>query len=395
MKIIVSLFVACCSVFLAEAQTYKACHFYVSAHPDDWQLFMGINAYQEVGRDTNKVIFIHVTAGDAGWLASKYGMGNTAYYLAREKGAKNSVEFAVNAKITASTLNVPSSGTTLFNGKAIKWYKYKNTMNYVLRLPDGFSNSSSPNNLGKLYNQIIDTLRAVDNSASYAGWDDLVKTVADIVLFERDTIPIAWINYPDPDPVKNTNDHNDHKYSGLLMQDVIDTTDDDGFNQRLFLNYVTGNKTANLTRDQTKIESGLFAAYCLGLTMARYKTDWITGFTIYCDKNYYSEILHNDSSRTGHSFRIAEPKRGTELYDCIPNPASQMCEVSFNLCERRHVTVTLYDEAGKMVRTLAGGNFEMGMQTVKFDTGTLPVGTYMLLLDDGNSALNNTLEVMR
>jgi len=40
--------------------------FYFSAHEDDWQLFMNPNAYHDVQRASTKVVFVYLTAGDAG-----------------------------------------------------------------------------------------------------------------------------------------------------------------------------------------------------------------------------------------------------------------------------------------------------------------------------------------
>src|SRR5512144_1026118 len=45
--------------------------FYFAAHEDDWQLFMNPNAYQDVQRTSTKVVFVYLTAGDAG-----AGLGN-------------------------------------------------------------------------------------------------------------------------------------------------------------------------------------------------------------------------------------------------------------------------------------------------------------------------------
>src|SRR5690349_21191295 len=70
--------------------------FYFGAHPDDWQLFMNPNAYYDVQRPSNKVVFVYVTAGDAG-----VGLGNGGraqpYYLARENGGKLSAKFMADA----------------------------------------------------------------------------------------------------------------------------------------------------------------------------------------------------------------------------------------------------------------------------------------------------------
>src|SRR4030095_10435487 len=76
----------------ASVRNTNAVAFYFGAHPDDWQLFMNPNAYYDVQMPSNKVVFVYVTAGDAG-----LGLGNGGraqpYYLARENGAKVSDKF--------------------------------------------------------------------------------------------------------------------------------------------------------------------------------------------------------------------------------------------------------------------------------------------------------------
>ena len=86
----------CAENTVASAQNTNTVAFYFGAHPDDWQLFMNPNAYYDVQKPSNRVVFIYVTAGDAG-----LGLGNGGraqpYYLARENGAKLSVKFMADA----------------------------------------------------------------------------------------------------------------------------------------------------------------------------------------------------------------------------------------------------------------------------------------------------------
>src|SRR5689334_10192163 len=71
---------------------------YVAAHQDDWQLFMGANAYDDIvnSNDSARVVVIYVTAGDYSDLRSDTAFGKIAYLLARERGAKNSVRLAAD-----------------------------------------------------------------------------------------------------------------------------------------------------------------------------------------------------------------------------------------------------------------------------------------------------------
>src|SRR6266487_1516572 len=86
----------CAENTVVLAQNTNPVAFYFGAHLDDWQLFMNPNAYYDVQKPSNKVVFVYVTAGDAG-----VGLGNGGrsqpYYLARENGAKRSVKFMADA----------------------------------------------------------------------------------------------------------------------------------------------------------------------------------------------------------------------------------------------------------------------------------------------------------
>jgi hypothetical protein len=104
--------------------------FYFAAHEDDWQLFMNPNAYHDVQRPSTKVVFVYLTADDAG-----AGLGNAGrsqpYYLARENGAKLSVRFMADAQKVPV---IPIDSVTSLSGHAIKRWLYRDTVSYFLRL---------------------------------------------------------------------------------------------------------------------------------------------------------------------------------------------------------------------------------------------------------------------
>ena len=83
-----------CSLSFVPSICAQNLEIYVSAHPDDWQLFMNPNAYKSVANPENKVIFLHTTAGDAG-----HGMGFNDYTLAREEGSLRAIRFMCNSLV--------------------------------------------------------------------------------------------------------------------------------------------------------------------------------------------------------------------------------------------------------------------------------------------------------
>src|SRR6187397_3221411 len=109
-----------------SSQHTNSVSFYFGAHPDDWQLFMNPNAYHDVQKPSNKVVFVYVTAGDAG-LGLGTGGRSQPYYLARENGAKMSVKFMADA---ARAQEIPIDSVASVSGHAIKRWLYRNTVSY-------------------------------------------------------------------------------------------------------------------------------------------------------------------------------------------------------------------------------------------------------------------------
>ncbi len=113
--------------------------FYFAAHEDDWQLFMNPSAYHDVQRPATRVVFVYLTAGDAG-----AGLGNAGRsqpcYLAREYGAKLSVKFMADARTTPV---IPVDSVASVSGRAIPRWLYRDTVSYFLRLPDANPESAA------------------------------------------------------------------------------------------------------------------------------------------------------------------------------------------------------------------------------------------------------------
>ena len=106
---------------------------FVSAHPNDWQLFMNPNAYHAVSDTNHLVIFLHITAGDAG-----NGMGYNDYTLACEEGSKRVMRFLVKAAYPQANFeDLIIITIKSINNHNLHFYKYRNISSYFLRFPDG------------------------------------------------------------------------------------------------------------------------------------------------------------------------------------------------------------------------------------------------------------------
>jgi hypothetical protein len=235
---------------MADAQD-TAISFYVVAHADDWQLFMSPNAYHDLVAPQSKVVFIITTAGDAG--------GKSSYWGAREEGAKSSVRFCL-APLTALS---QSTTTQQFNGHKIHRWSANNATCYFLRLPDGGLDSRGfpayhHQSLSKLKYGQIDSITAVDNSATYSGWSDFSMTLQEIVQAESSGIASVWVNYPNPDLSANPDDHPDHIATGQAVQAMPIIS---SLQQALFVGYSLGRAPMGLTATDLFWKAGMFAAY--------------------------------------------------------------------------------------------------------------------------------------
>jgi GlcNAc-PI de-N-acetylase len=183
---------------------------YIAAHQDDWQLFRGNWAWNDV-QSGAKVVFIYVTAGDGGQGEKQW--------KAREAAAMASVEM-----ITGQPAAPPTQEN--FNGRPITCYVSALTRSYFLRLPDGgfcepgkgyertgFQSLTLLRNEGK-------RMEAVDCSASYESWYELIDTVSAILTRETETSSntTPWINTSRKDRQANPDDHFDHYEVGEIVE---------------------------------------------------------------------------------------------------------------------------------------------------------------------------------
>lgn len=199
MKYLVIIFVSFC-FYSATSQNLEV---YVSAHPDDWQLFMNPNAYKSVENQENKVVFIHTTAGDAG-----NGMGFNNYTLAREEGSLRAIRFMCNSlKDKGLGLNVDEEPTKIKKHQ-IRKITYANTAAYFLRLPDGNYlgpgyETTGSSSLRKLVQGLQGPIQTIDESTSYSSLDDLKATLIKMIKKEAKGYESIILNVAETDTVSN------------------------------------------------------------------------------------------------------------------------------------------------------------------------------------------------
>ena len=260
--------------------------FYFAAHQDDWQLFMNPSAFEDVAGGAAKTVFVHVTAGDAGSGTGSRGRQHP-YYLARDNGADNAVRFMVDANTSPAREAVSQMA---FNGHAIYRVSYRNTVRYFLRVPDGNVPgtgyaSTGWQSLKRFADGKIDTLTAVDNSAVYHGWSDLVATMQAIMAFERGSATLMQINVADPDPRVNPEDHSDHLMVSKL---AVDAAKNLGCVRRVYyVDYASSRLPENLNTRKRDMESSVFAVTLAGVLAFDHGTSWRHYDESYVGRNYF------------------------------------------------------------------------------------------------------------
>ncbi len=60
-----------------------------------------------------------------------------------------------------------------------------------------------------------------------------------------------------------------------------------------------------------------------------------------------------------------------------PNPFNPSTKISFDIPEKTHVDLAVYDIQGKKVVTLVNEMLESGNYSIEFNSGYLPSGTYL------------------
>jgi hypothetical protein len=134
----------------------------------------------------------------------------------------------------------------------------------------------------------IPELSAIDGSAVYFGWADLVATLRGILLYEAQGSPDVWVNVPETNPIINPNDHPDHIYTGMAMLDAIAPLP--CVNAALFTGYVSATMPINLGASEVMLQSGLWAVTTAALTDSYQLSTWDTGHNSFVGREYFRVV---------------------------------------------------------------------------------------------------------
>jgi hypothetical protein len=264
---------------------------YVSPHPDDWQLFMNPNAYHSIKITADKVIFLHITAGDG-------GSGASPYSIAREEGSKRAIRFMANTFDAGVGSNMNPS-IALINGHLIQKYTYQNIIIYFLKLPDGNTDGAGYNthnftSLQKLFNGTISSISAIDGSATYNSLNDLETTIKALVESELVSSGNIQFHIADTDFEINRGDHSDHINSSRIMQEVANNIG--GVTLYLYEDYISDRKDENVTGDDLLIDLGTWAVTTSGLSDNNANGTWNIGHNGWLGRQYFRVVSSNSNN---------------------------------------------------------------------------------------------------
>ena len=365
---LLSLLLACTGSF---AFSYQHVSVYVVAHEDDWQLFMGLNGYNDIQDPTTKVIFIYTTAGDATFTGPAADMH---YVLSRERGALNSVRFCGNIKSLADT--IPVCRNTMVSGHMIYHVPYKNVVSYFMRLPDGcFSSGLHGQSLEYLHNRKISSITAVDSSATYTSWNDLAATVRRIIKTEAVSCKDITLNIPEPDIMLNPGDHPDHRFTGRLAMLAADSIQN--LEVKFAVGYDIRNRPVNLAADEIAVKAAVFAIGDFGLTENRMGTTFQPDHIAYVSRSYIRTGALPGDDDSAQSNNISVP----DVMRVYPSPVGSMLEADVQLNVSEMVPVAITDVAGRTVLPQLTERGTKGMNHLAIPVQSLASGEYLLHLE--------------
>jgi len=384
------LFIVCS--FLFSSGTLKAqqdVSYSIQAHEDDWQLFMNSKIVADLNA-TGKVVFITLTAGDAGNGDGAYSAGNP-FYLSRNMGSVYAAKFAADITSGATPAPVPTATIAVINGHNITKYVYGNTVNYFLRLPDGdFDGNGFPitghKSLQKLKLGQITSLTSVENSATYTSWTDLTNTIKQIILTEKGTDNQVWMYTASLDNNVNPDDHSDHLYAAHAGQDAVSAMLWVGITE--FIDYATSSMPDNLSVTDHENAAAIFNLSEWGIIEKQYASSYIENHKAWLPMDYFT-VKRNPVGNAPFSI-IGEENLSSNNLTAIPmivsitSPVFTNKDVSMIISpyEKGELSTTIYNNEGKSIFNL--------ITTIDSKEGKL-INMGKLFTTKGRYVLTNTL----
>jgi flagellar hook assembly protein FlgD len=85
----------------------------------------------------------------------------------------------------------------------------------------------------------------------------------------------------------------------------------------------------------------------------------------------------------------------TAIDDIYPNPASTTATVSFSLFKKQSISLKIVDVNGRLVTTIANGEFEEGSYDMNWDVSAVEAGIYFIQFESENISETKKLIVVK
>ena len=92
---------------------------------------------------------------------------------------------------------------------------------------------------------------------------------------------------------------------------------------------------------------------------------------------------------------VAPASGDFQLLQYFPNPVRDVASVNYRLGRDLAGRLELYDRLGRLVEVLDEGYRPRGMQSLQYNSASLPAGTYYLKLSSGDQQMIRPLVIMR
>jgi hypothetical protein len=111
--------------------------------------------------------------------------------------------------------------------------------------------------------------------------------------------------------------------------------------------------------------------------------------------NYEMYLLAVEGSATGVQSAAEIAPKDFALFPAHPNPFNATTAISYQLSADSHVSLRLYDTAGRLAAILVNGWRSAGRHEVTFDATDLPSGIYLAKLTAGDFTQTQKLVLMK
>ncbi len=124
-----------------------------------------------------------------------------------------------------------------------------------------------------------------------------------------------------------------------------------------------------------------------GSTEHNLRPDWVEGNGVYQSDSYaVGNILNADLLFTPATFSLSPP---------FPNPFNSSTTITFGLDKSAPTRLAVYDLSGRLVKGLVNGPFAAGSHKIIWNAADMPVGIYMVRLEQDNLTATQKIVLLK